>query len=54
MKGTVQIYGGLLGENGLKDEYENVEGYSSSGEEIRYNQETCDSAAKKNDPTALV
>lgn len=26
MKGAVQIYGGLLGENGLKGVYENVEG----------------------------
>jgi hypothetical protein len=29
-------------------------GYSASGEEIGYNQKTCDSAAQKNDPTALV
>jgi len=34
MKGVIQIYGGLLGENELKGEYENVEGYSVSGEEI--------------------
>lgn len=52
-KGNVTIGGGLLDIFKLKGPYMNVEGYSTQGEEVGYDVESCLSAAKNVDPAAI-
>lgn len=48
--GTVTLYS--LG-GAFPDVYNNVQGYSASGEVVGYNAEDCETAANKTDPKAL-